>query len=181
MGRWNWKRGGKPPKILETVDTSVDERRQQSTVVDRQTVDKGRQPTTKTVRGKQDNTNPKQISWIRVALNQIVMVLMIIHCVTARIVWGKTPLRVNQGFQDVTFLAHYLLPCQNGTSIYKHRLSQRQLNVTARFETWCETYTGDVIHVGVWWVNTGNDNAKDCAFKLHYSSYSTMMLYTRLL
>jgi len=139
------REGGKPPKFLETDDTSVDKCRQQTTAVDRQLVDRRRQPTTKMVKGKRDNTNPKQISWIRVALNQIVMALMIIHCVTARIVWRKTPLRVNQGFQDVTFLAHYLLPCQNGTSIYKHRLSQRQLNVTARFETWCETYTRDVI------------------------------------
>lgn len=85
------------------------------------------------------------VSWLRTFTHYALLVCLILQCATARVVWRKTPFRVNKGIQEVVFAVHYLLPCQNGTTVYNEKRSARKLNVTARFMEWCETYTKQIV------------------------------------
>lgn len=70
------------------------------------------------------------------------------------------------GEEKVTLLTHYLLPCSNGKSIYSNEQVQRPINVTQKFNTWCEEFTKDIIQVGLnKFCSQGGSNVQKAARK----------------
>ena len=79
----------------------------------------------------------------------LAMVCILIQGIQNRIVWSPSSIQIPDGKQNLTMYIQYLLPCHDHKNLYEDKANPHAVEVNAKFESWCKSYTKDVIETSL--------------------------------